>query len=99
MLRALLDVQNRQLFSQAAQTGYPEIAANPLSRHPHPKEEFTHLATADPTLHPIQYLAREPARNANTPLSRYILDEYPSLLSTIDNHPRNVGRILVNAIT
>lgn len=62
--------------------------ANLLSRHPHPKEEFTqYLATSDPTLNPIQYLARESARNANTPLFRYLLDEYPSLLSTSTTIP------------
>ena len=99
-LRALFDAQDRQLYSQVAQTGTPETAAYLLSRHPTPNKECSqYLAKPDPTLNSIQYLVRESARNANALLFRYLLDQYPSLLSNSNKDPRNVERILVNAMT
>ena len=108
-LRTLLGAQDRQLLAETARIGSPETAAYLLSRHPTTHAEFSqYLATSDPALHPTQYLAREAARNGNAPLFRYLVTQYPSLLSlTIDdrllsttgkNH-RNVESILVDGMS
>lgn len=94
-LRSLLEEQDRQLFSQIAQSGTPEIAAYLLSRHPVHEDYSQKASSSDPTSNPTQYLARESARNGNAALFRYLLTQYPSLLSG-DNHA--VDRILVNAM-
>lgn len=94
-LRSLLEDQDRQLFSQIAQNGTPEIAAYLLSRHPIPEDYSQEPPSSTPTLNPTQYLARESARNGNAALFRYLLNQYPSLLST---NNRAVERILVNAM-
>lgn len=99
-LRTLLETQDQQLFSQVAQDGTPEIAAYLLSRYqPIPVEDCHHLSTSDPSLNPIQYLARVSAHYGNVSLFRFLLTRYPSLLSTKNkNNVRNVEGILTNAI-
>ena len=94
-LRSLLEDQDRQLFSQTAQNGSPEIAAYLLSRHSVPEDYSQELPSSNPALNPIQYLACKSARNGNAGLFRYLLDQYPSLLSTYN---RNIENILVNAM-
>ena len=98
-LRSLLSAQDRQLLAETARIGSPETAAYLLSRHPNTHAEFSqYLATSDLALHPTQYLAREAARNANTVLFRYLVTQYPSLLSALNNSPKNLESILVNGM-
>lgn len=94
-LRSLLEDQDRQLFSQIAKNGTPETAAFLLSRHPIPEDYSQETLSSNPTLNPTQYLARESARNGNAALFRYLINQYPSLLSTCN---RSVERLLVNAM-
>ena len=94
-LRSLLEEQDRQLFSQIAQNGNPETAAYLLSRHSVHEDYSQKASSSDPTSNPTQYLACESARNGNAALFRYLLNQYPSLLSA-DN--RAVEKILVNAL-
>ena len=94
-LRSLLEDQDRQLFSQIAKNGSPEIAAYLLSRHPIPEDYSQETLSSNPTLNPTQYLAHESARNGNAALFRYLINQYPSLLSTSN---RSVERLLVNAM-
>lgn len=99
-LRTLLETQDRQLFSQVAQHGTPETAAYLLSRHqPISVEASHHLPTSNPDPNPTQYLARASARHGSVSLFRYLLTQYPSLISTKNNNNvRNVESILINAI-
>ena len=99
-LRNCLESQDRQLFSQVAREGTPEIAAYLLSRHqPISIEDSYHLFTSNLSLNPTQYLARVSAGHGNVSVFRYLLTQYPSLLSTKNNNNvRNVESILINAI-
>ena len=94
-LRSLLEDQDRQLFSRVAQNGTPEIAAYLLSRHPVFEDYTQEFLPSNLNLHPTQYLACQSARYANADLFRYLLDQYPTLLTTYN---RNVDYILVNAM-
>jgi len=94
-LQALLEEQDRQLFSQTAQTGTVNTAAYLLSRHQVPEDYSRHVLTLSPTQNPIQYLTKESARHGNTVVFCYLLSRYPELLSTKN---RNVESILVNAL-
>lgn len=49
-LRTLLEIQDRQLFTQTAQVGTPETAAYLLSRQPLSEEYSQNLPTFYPTL-------------------------------------------------
>lgn len=95
-LRSLLEDQDRELFSQIAQNGTPEIAAYLLSRHPVPEDYTQELPSSFVlNLHATQCLACQSARYANADLFRYLLNQYPTLLST---NNRNVENILVKAM-
>ena len=94
-LHSLLEDQDRQLFSQIAQNGTPESSAYLLSRYSGPEDYSQELPSSNPNLNPIQYLACKSARNGNAALFRYLLNQYPSLLSTFN---RNIDNILVNAM-
>ena len=95
-LRSLLEEQDRQLSSQVAQNGTPEIAAYLLSLHPVPEDYSPTFPSSEPITNPMQWLTCQSARHGNAPLSRYLLNQYPSLLSIKKN--RAVEKILVNAL-
>lgn len=95
ILRSLLEDQERQLLSQVAQNGTPEIAAYLLSRHPVPEDYSPKFSSSEPITNPTQWLACQSARHGNAPLFCYLLNQYPSLL---DNKNRAVEKILVSAL-
>jgi hypothetical protein len=94
-LRSLLEDQDRQLLSQIAQYGTPETAAYILSRYPITEDYSQESPSSNPSLYPTQYLAQDSARYGNTGLFSYLINQYPSLLST---NNQAVENILVNAM-
>ncbi|KAL8657381.1 MAG: hypothetical protein Q9226_001977 [Calogaya cf. arnoldii] len=96
-LCSLLETQDRRLMNQLAEDGSPEIAAYILSRHPNvpPADYSSHLLSPDPILHPVQFLVKKAAYHGNAQLFRYLVTEYPTLLTTYN---RNFEAILLSAM-
>ncbi|KAL8846602.1 MAG: hypothetical protein Q9221_008320 [Calogaya cf. arnoldii] len=84
-------------YNPVGRNGSPEIAAYILSRHPNvpPTDYSSHLLSPDPTIHPVQFLVKKAAYHGNAKLFRYLVTEYPTLLTTYN---RNVEDILLSAM-